>query len=74
MPYTAETLLFRNKLQGDGLGLVNRVTAAEAGWELLNAELRRFAGGESWTHDTGEHESVLVLLGGRCSVRSSRGE
>ncbi|OGO52105.1 MAG: 5-deoxy-glucuronate isomerase [Chloroflexi bacterium RBG_16_68_14] len=55
-------------------GIVNRVTAGEAGWELLNLEVRRLAGGEAWEHETAECEAALVLLGGRCAVTSNRGE
>ncbi len=54
-------------------GVVNRVTPAEAGWDLLDVGLRRLAGGETWSAETGEHEVALVLLGGRCDVASSRG-
>lgn len=53
---------------------MNRVTAQEAGWELLNVEVRRLGSGESWTHDTGGCEAALVVLGGRCAVASDRGE
>jgi 5-deoxy-glucuronate isomerase len=55
-------------------GVVTRVTAADAGWESLGFEVRRLAPGERWAHDTGEAEAVLVVLGGRCAVASSRGE
>ena len=54
--------------------LVKRVTATDAGWDLLNVELRRFGSGEAWTHETGGCEAALVILGGRCRVESNQGE
>ena len=70
MRYTAERLLVRPAIRGDAAGVLTRVTARDAGWDLLNMEVRRLARGETWTHDTGECETALVLLGGRCAVRS----
>jgi len=37
-------------------------------------EVRRLAARETWTHETGRCEAALVVLGGRCAVRSQRGE
>ena len=74
MGYTAENLLFRSRLGPGDSGLVNRVTPAEAGWEHLSVEIRRFRKGERWSADTGPAEGVVVVLGGRCSVNSSRGK
>jgi 5-deoxy-glucuronate isomerase len=54
-------------------GIVTRVTAADAGWSLLNMEVRRLARGETWRHETGEYESAFVVLGGRCAIESDRG-
>ncbi len=74
LKYTAESLLFRAQLPANETGIINRVTAKTAGWELLNAEVRRLARSEIWRHATGEHEVALVLLGGRGTLRSNRGE
>lgn len=71
---TSADLLIRPVLHGDAPGVVTRVTAADAGWALLNMEMRRLAGSQAWTHETGDHEVALVLLGGRCAIRSTRGE
>jgi len=68
MRYTAERLLVRPAIRGDAAGVLTRVTARDAGWDLLNMEVRRLARGETWTHDTGECETALVLLGGRGAV------
>ena len=51
-----------------------RLTPQEAQWELLHFAARRINRGEKWTHNTGNYEYALVILGGVCSVRSSRGE
>jgi 5-deoxy-glucuronate isomerase len=51
-----------------------RVTPESAGWELLHFGARRMRTGERWEFATGEFEMGLVILGGVCSVRSSRGE
>ena len=59
---------------GGEAGLVHRVTAGQAGWDLLNMEVRRIPVGAPWTHATGEHEAVLVILGGTATVRSDKGE
>jgi 5-deoxy-glucuronate isomerase len=53
--------------------VLNRVTPTEAGWSHLSAEYRRFAEGEIWEHTTAECEACIVILGGRCSVRSNHG-
>ncbi|MBI2913497.1 MAG: 5-deoxy-glucuronate isomerase [Chloroflexi bacterium] len=74
MPYDAKSLLFRPKLAAAEPGIVNRVTARDAGWQLLNVEVRRLNGGQRWAGETGDCEAALVLLGGRCGVTSSRGE
>ncbi len=50
-----------------------RLGPREAGWELLHFAARRLRRGRTWELDTGEFEYGIVLLGGSCSVRSSRG-
>jgi 5-deoxy-glucuronate isomerase len=74
MRNASDRLLIRPAIRDDAPGVVTRVTSVDAGWDLLNMEVRRLAGGETWTHDTGECEAALVVLGGRCAVRSQRGE
>jgi 5-deoxy-glucuronate isomerase len=69
-----DRLLVRPAIRGDAPGVVTQVTADDAGWRLLNMAVRRLAARETWVHDTAEHEAALVLLGGRCAVRSQRGE
>ncbi|MSU61863.1 MAG: 5-deoxy-glucuronate isomerase [Pedosphaera sp.] len=50
-----------------------RVTPAIAGWEHLHFAARKMPGGENWSGSTGNCEYGLVILGGTCSVKSSRG-
>lgn len=51
-----------------------RVTPEKVGWELLHFAARRLRRGDRWDLATGENELALVVLGGMCTVRSSRGE
>jgi 5-deoxy-glucuronate isomerase len=50
-----------------------RVTPERAGWELLHFAARKMKPGQTWQTTTGENELVMVVLGGMCAVRSSRG-
>jgi 5-deoxy-glucuronate isomerase len=36
--------------------------------------MRRLAAGGMWEHETGDCEAAVVVLGGRCTVRSNRGD
>lgn len=69
MPNTP--LLIKPQRHGE---VVTQVHAAEAGWQLLNMEVRQLAQGRHWEHHNGEHESVIVVLGGRCKVNSNQGQ
>ncbi|MEK7682716.1 MAG: 5-deoxy-glucuronate isomerase [Chloroflexota bacterium] len=51
-----------------------RLTPDEAGWELLHFAARRLTEGQEWSFTTDGNEFGLVVLGGSCAVRSSRGE
>lgn len=57
-----------------GVGEYVRVTPATAGWEHLHFAARRMVKGDTWRWQTGENEYALVILGGICTIRSSRGE
>ncbi|HEY5596928.1 MAG TPA: 5-deoxy-glucuronate isomerase [Candidatus Bipolaricaulota bacterium] len=70
----SKRLLIRPHARQGEPGLITRVTASQAGWELLNVEARRLAKGQRWEHDTDAHEAALVVLGGRCDVDSNRGQ
>jgi len=51
-----------------------RVTPQSAGWEHLSFGARRLAGNATWKGNTGDCEYGFVILGGVCSVESSRGQ
>ena len=75
MAHGAKALLVRPTARDRGQpGIVTRVTAQDAGWDLLNMEVRRLGGGETWAQDTADSEAALVVLGGRCAVTSDKGE
>jgi 5-deoxy-glucuronate isomerase len=50
-----------------------RVTPKSAGWEHLGFAVRLMERGEEWEAQSDEFEYGLVVLGGVCAVRSSRG-
>ncbi len=52
-------------------GLITRVTAADAGWEFLNAEVRALSAGQTWRGQTPGCEQVFVVLGGRLDFEST---
>lgn len=73
MNYTAETMLIRSQDNGQ-TGQFARVRAAEAGWEYLNMAALRLDRGQKFGDNTGDYENALVILGGVCHVRSSKGD
>ena len=50
-----------------------RITPALAKWEYLHFAARQMSRGQLWQHATGESELALVVLGGKCTVTSNRG-
>src|SRR5579859_4234794 len=44
------------------------------GFEFLSLESRKMQQGQSYSRETGANELAIVVLGGVCSVKSSRGE
>jgi 5-deoxy-glucuronate isomerase len=56
-----------------GPGEYTRVTPESASWEHLGFAARRLKRGERWEAATRNSEYGLVILGGVCSVESSRG-
>lgn len=70
---TPGSLLIRPTIQSDEAGVVTAISSSQAGWELLNMEMRRLTEGQTWAALTGEHEATIVVLGGRGDVRANRG-
>jgi 5-deoxy-glucuronate isomerase len=54
--------------------VIVEVTSELAGWEYISFQLRRLAADHSWTFSSGDQEVALVVLSGRISVRSDRGQ
>jgi 5-deoxy-glucuronate isomerase len=48
--------------------VINDIHAQQAGWHYLNMEIRQLQAGERWHHHTGQYESVVVILGGSCTL------
>jgi 5-deoxy-glucuronate isomerase len=54
--------------------VIVEVTPAKAGWEYINFQLRRLPARSSWTSTTENNELAIVLMSGRISVESNRGQ
>ena len=52
----------------DQSGPLISVTPEEAGWDTLGYFVRRLAKGEVWHESIGDHETAIVLLGGRAAI------
>jgi 5-deoxy-glucuronate isomerase len=70
--FNASNLIVRPQEQTQGV-LMN-ITPESAGWEHIHFQARRMRTGERREHETGESELAIVVLSGRLSVQSSRGE
>ncbi len=73
MTYTAANLLIKSLDRGE-TGVFARVRPADAGWQYLNMAAMRLNKGQTYQGSTGEHEHVTVILGGRCTIRTSAGD
>jgi 5-deoxy-glucuronate isomerase len=73
MIYTAANLLIKSLDRGE-TGVFARVRPEDAGWQYLNMAAMRLNQGQTYQGRTGEHEHVTVLLGGRCTIRTSAGD
>jgi 5-deoxy-glucuronate isomerase len=51
-----------------GNAVYQRISSEDAGWEYLNFEARTMQKNQQWSHHTGNHEMLIVLLGGNFSV------
>lgn len=55
-------------------GVFARVMARDAGWDFLNMNALRLTRGEKYATLTKGFEYVAVVLGGKCNIRTSRGD
>ncbi len=69
-PYRSPLLVAPNPQQQEYI----RVTPASAGWDHLHFSAHKLGQHDRLEWDTGANELALVVLGGRCSVRSNRGD
>lgn len=73
MKYTAETMLVKSKDTG-ATGEFARVRAEEAGWDYLNMSAVRLNKGDCFSENTRDCENVIVILGGKCNIKTSDGD
>jgi 5-deoxy-glucuronate isomerase len=72
MRYDASNLVVHSAAV-DGSGVMVEVTPEQAGWDFIYFQARRLTTGDAWSHQTGEHELVIVVLEGVLRVASDRG-
>lgn len=71
--YPMEKLLIRAGNSTDARVIVE-VTPDLAGWDTIHFQSRWLSNGESWSFDTGSFELALVLLSGKVSIATNRGD
>ena len=72
--YDEANLVCPARIDAAQSGLLNRVTPESAGWSNLSVDMHRLHKGESVGAESGESEVAIVLLGGTCSIKTSRGD
>lgn len=50
------------------------ISAKDAGWEFLNFAARKMGKNEKWEHETDGNEYGIVILGGKCSIKTTENE
>lgn len=65
-------LLFSPDLGSGSQSIINSIQAKQAGWHYLNMEVRQLQLGDIWHHYTKHYESVVVILGGNCTLTTNR--
>ncbi len=73
MDYNTSNLIIHPQPNINDATLITRVTPQLAGWEYLSMESRRLPLNAEWQSETGSSEMAIVIQGGLCSVKSSRG-
>jgi 5-deoxy-glucuronate isomerase len=74
MQYTAENILICPKADARDPDLILSITPEDAGWDYIYFQARRLSAGSSWSFNSGENELAIVILSGKFSVTSNRGE
>jgi 5-deoxy-glucuronate isomerase len=73
MASQTELLIRTAQQDGEDPGEIVTVTPERAGWRYISFRVRRFGAGEKLSGETGDNETALVLLGGKCDVESTAG-
>lgn len=73
MKYTSETMLIKSMDTGN-TGEFAHIRAEEVGWDYLNMSAYRMNKGDKHSDNTGDYENVIVILGGRCTIRTEDGD
>jgi 5-deoxy-glucuronate isomerase len=73
MQYTADNMLVKAADTGE-TGVFAQVDAEAAGWEHLNMAAMRLNKGGTYSDNTQNHENAIVILSGRCTIRTSDGD
>jgi len=71
--YDANSLVIRSRNSTD-TDIIVDVQPEFAGWQTIHFQSRQLENGGQWSFATGAHELALVVLGGKLSVKSNRGE
>jgi 5-deoxy-glucuronate isomerase len=69
-----DLLIRPDPLGADDPGEITTVTPERAGWRYISFRVRRFGTGDKLSGETGDNETALVILGGRCDVESTAGD
>ncbi len=73
MPTNTDLLIHPNPLGPDEVGEIVSVNPERAGWRDITFGVRSFQAGDKLSAETGDNETVLVILGGQCEVESTAG-
>jgi 5-deoxy-glucuronate isomerase len=71
--YTADNLVIHPDPAADP-DVIVEVMPESAGWDTIHFQVRRLVADQSWSFHTGDHELVLVALGGTLNVVSDHGQ
>ncbi len=73
MPSKFELLIRPKPLGPDEAGEIISVNPERAGWQYISFGVRTVRAGDQLSAETGQNETALVLLGGRCDIESTAG-
>jgi 5-deoxy-glucuronate isomerase len=65
---SSDLLSHSNFVEAGKQGLLVDITPESARWDFISFAVRRLATGDRWEGSTGDQETCLVLLSGKCAV------